>query len=172
MPRAEAPQWNLKATVAAWLLPGLGHFLIGQQRRAVILAVTIGSIWVAGLLIGGISVIREFPLDLAHLVGRRTNQVAHQDRKSYWFLGQMLVGPTWIVHFGLEWIEANDPQPKPTQTPPPTYEPSFGHVYEQGILYTALAGLLNLLAIIDVFYHGERRELVRQQNPVQPSGDA
>jgi len=34
----------------------------------------------------------------------------------------------------------------------PAYEPSFGHIKEQGVLYTALAGLLNLLAILDVAY--------------------
>ena len=33
-------------------------------------------------------------------------------------------------------------------------QPSHGHVNEQGILYTALAGLLNLLTMIDVLFRG------------------
>ena len=34
----------------------------------------------------------------------------------------------------------------------PPFEPAFGKTGEQGVLYTSLAGLLNLLAIMDVLY--------------------
>ena len=54
----------------------------------------------------------------------------------------------------------------PVYSPPTpadaTYEPSFGQVYEQGMLYTLLAGLLNLLAMMDVAH--------RPTNPA-PQGD-
>ncbi|MCW5853712.1 MAG: hypothetical protein KIT87_26835, partial [Anaerolineae bacterium] len=37
------------------------------------------------------------------------------------------------------------------------YQPSFAHVNEQGVLYTALAGLINLLAILDVIYKDPKK---------------
>ena len=51
------------------------------------------------------------------------------------------------------------------------YEPSFGHVYEQGMLYTLLAGLLNLLAILDVAYrHPEpRHDSATSEDPPHPN---
>jgi hypothetical protein len=120
--------WNPTAALGAWLLPGLGHLLIGESRRGAILMVTIGAVWLGGLLIGGISVI---------------------DRKDHpaWFLGQMMLAPS----VGINIIHQN------LRLPPPMpgnarFEPSFGQVYEQGMLYTLLAGLLNLLAILDVTY--------------------
>ena len=137
---AQTPMWNPIAAVAAWLLPGLGHYLLGERRRAVILAVTVGSVWLAGLLIGGIGVV---------------NRVKHPA----WFLGQMLVAPSVAVNFGRQFIDENHLMPVPDSPNPcdhAIYEPSFGHVYEQGILYTALAGLLNLLVIMDVVYRHPR----------------
>jgi hypothetical protein len=124
----------MTAAIAAWLLPGLGHYMIGEKRRGSIIGATIGIIWLAGLLISGISVIdrREHPA---------------------WFLGQMLLAPSVAVNVGHQFIDANYKEPVPNPADPadaPIYEPSFGHVYEQGMLYTLLAGLLNLLAILDV----------------------
>lgn len=130
-------RWNVAAAVAGWLFPGLGHFLLGQRRRGVILAISISLLWIGGLTLGGISVI---------------------DRKTHpaWFIGQMLVSPSVLVNYYHVRLRAElpgEPQPQtsPNQPPPP-YEPSFSHVHEEGTLCTALAGLLNLLAIMDVVY--------------------
>lgn len=135
MTRARAEQepvrWNFTAAIAAWIFPGLGHVLLGHVRRGAILAVTIGLLWVAGLLIGGISVI---------------------DRHHHpiWFLGQMLVAPSLAVEAGHRHLINQYGTPMPGEDP--IYQPSFGRVHEQGTLYVALAGLLNLLAILDVLY--------------------
>lgn len=130
---ATTSRWHPAAAVAAWALPGLGHYLLGQRRRGVILAVTIGSLWLLGLLIGGVGTF---------------------DRSEHpaWFVGQMLVAPSGIVGFYyLDSLQAADPA-GPTPDEDPAYEPSYGRTNEQGVLFTALAGMLNLLAIIDVAY--------------------
>jgi hypothetical protein len=128
-------RWNFAAAFCGWLLPGLGHFLVGQSRRGVVLGVTIGSLWLGGLLIGGVSVI---------------------DRRDHpaWFLGQMLVAPSFAADVtrtrlarGYEGTFAPDDDPP--------YEPAYARAHEQGTLYTSLAGLLNLLAIIDLLYRSE-----------------
>ena len=118
--------------MAGWVLPGLGHLLIGHVGRGLVLGVTIGTLWLGGLLIGGISVI---------------------DRRDHsaWFLGQMMVAPSVVVdryHDNLRSQWQREVGSRADLVPP--YEPAFGKPQEQGTLYTALAGLLNLLAMIDV----------------------
>jgi len=49
------------AIVAAWLIPGGGHFLLGATRKAAIFFVVITAMYVVGLVLGG----RLFPLQLA-----------------------------------------------------------------------------------------------------------
>ncbi len=143
-------RWHVAAAIAAWLLPGLGHYLLGQRRRGLILGLSIGGLWFAGLLIGGLAVIdfEEHPA---------------------WFLGQALTAPSLIVEQVHEMLLASSPAgPQPplhADDPTPAFEPSFGRTQEQGILYTALAGLLNLLCIIDVLYRDPRDPRYRALPP-------
>ena len=136
---------HLGAALAAWLVPGAGHYLVGERRRGVILFVLLLTLWTTGLLIGGISVI-----------DRRDNTA--------WFAPQSLFAPSLAVDFVHQTLRNQNPKPIPGDQP--SYEPSFGRVNEQGILYTGLAGLLNLLAIIDVLYHDPtRRPSERRRDP-------
>jgi len=129
------PQWNVHAALAAWIIPGLGHYMLGQRQRGAVIAASIGFLWLGGLLIGGIDVINH---------------------RRMWFLGQVLLFPSLAANVYRDFvldryaIRTEDSNLQPHNDPP--YELSFGRVEEQGILYTALAGLLNLLAIIDVLY--------------------
>ena len=127
------------AVFFGWMLPGLGHYVIGQRRRAGLLAASIGGLWLIGVLIGGVAVIDN----------RSSTEAG--SKIQLWFFGQMLVGPSVAVHF----IRGNILHRQNNPTDPAsflTYEPSYGRVYEHGVLLTALAGLLNLLACIDVLY--------------------
>jgi len=141
-PTPPNPVWNLPAAVAAWLIPGLGHFLAGHTRRGVLLLICIGGLWVAGLLMGGISVVQY-----------RTPQGAVRP----WFLGQAIIAPSLIVEYTHDRYLAQNAgkEPLATDTDIP-YEPAYGRAHEMGTLYTALAGLLNLLAIIDIAYREPR----------------
>ena len=130
------------AGVLAWVLPGMGHFALGERQRGIVLFVSISVLWVAGLLIGGVG-------------------VCDREARPFWYMGQMLVAPTWGVNSYNQSLKQRSSYP-PLPNRPYDYEPSFGHVNEQGVLYTALAGLLNLLAMIDVvFYDPQGRQSVR-----------
>ncbi len=131
--KSASPSWHFAGAVAAWLVPGAGHLLLGQKGRAAILLASIGMLWLGGFFIGGVGVF---------------------DRKGHpiWFMGQMLIAPSVVVegyHRSLQGPDGLPPRPDDTAGP---YQPSYGHVHEQGVLYTSLAGMLNLLAIMDVLY--------------------
>ena len=150
-------RWQPLAAVAAWVFPGLGHLLTGQITRGIVLMVAIGSLWTAGLLIGGISVIEH-----------RSESGAFRP----WFLGQMLVAPTLPVdylHLKLREAHVREfghiPEPDDPRIP---YTPAFGRVHEQGTLYTALAGLLNLLAILHITYLQPKR-IAGPASPTPPT---
>ncbi len=148
--RPNLPQWHPLEALAAWLVPGLGHVMLGQRARGVIVGVTILSLYLGGLLIGGISVI---------------------DRQAHfaWFFGQAIVAPT----LALQWTHNRlDYGGKPNPVTNPAYTPALGRPDEQGVLFTALAGLLNLLAIVDVVYcdpKGPRRETSQAESPATGS---
>jgi Family of unknown function (DUF6677) len=131
--KTASARWHFAGAIAAWLVPGLGHLLLGQKGRALILMTSIGLLWLGGFFIGGVGVF---------------------DRKGHpiWFMGQMLIAPSVLVegyHRSLQGPNGLPPRPDDPAGP---YQPSYGHVHEQGVLYTSLAGMLNLLAIMDVLY--------------------
>ncbi|MEM6504444.1 MAG: DUF6677 family protein [Planctomycetota bacterium] len=136
------PVWNLPAAVAAWLIPGLGHLLAGHLQRGVILMLCIGGLWISGLLVGGISVVHA----------RNTDGSLRP-----WYLGQAIIAPSIAVEYMHDRLRARtegaDPSPYDESIP---FSPAYGRPAEIGTLYTALAGLLNLLAIIDIAYREPR----------------
>lgn len=134
--------WNLPAAVAAWLIPGLGHLLAGHTQRGIVLFVCIGGLWLSGLLIGGVSVMHS----------RNANGAIRP-----WYMGQAVIAPTLGVEYLYDRYRSQnagrDPRPDDDAVP---YQPAFGRAYELGTLYSSLAGLLNLLAIIDIAYREPR----------------
>ena len=170
-------QWNPHAAIAGWLVPGLGHLILGQKRRGIVLCVSILLLWLAGILIGGISVIDR------HDRGEPPDNAPSLRSQSWWFYGQAMIAPSLLVDYirssmtnshAIKTGHPDDPNPRSLLLPQrgsdiesaPPYEPSFGRVAEQGTLYTALAGMLNLLAMIDVLYCDPRAR--RQEVPVKP----
>lgn len=136
------PVWNIPAAVAAWLVPGLGHMLAGHTKRGAILMVCIGGLWAVGLLVGGISVVQSRNVD---------------GSLRPWYLGQALIAPSIAVEYTHDKFrartEGRDPRPTDESVP---FQPAYGRAAEIGTLYSALAGLLNLLAIIDIAYREPR----------------
>ncbi len=137
-------RWQPLAAVAAWLVPGLGHALLGQRRRGLIIGLVVLGLWLAGLLVGGISIIDH-----------RHSGDGERERLSFWFVGQAMLGPSVVVDMAHQYLKAQSFRrfghaPDPGDEPRPVYTPALGRVAEIGILYTAMAGLLNLLAILDV----------------------
>ncbi|MBL8746489.1 MAG: hypothetical protein JNK58_09060 [Phycisphaerae bacterium] len=133
------------AFLLACALPGLGHAYLNDLKRAALIFASIMGLFLGGILIGGIDVI-------------------DRTEDKWWFILQAGVGPTAFaanaVHQNLFKIEVRgprgpvrqSPQPNPADNPnnqPPAARKSLGRVNEVGSLYTAMAGMLNLIAIID-----------------------
>jgi hypothetical protein len=141
-PRVLAPPAPIVA-IAGWLVPGSGYWLIGHRARALTIGVTIVLLFATGVLIAGVRVV-EAP----NLFGPGGGGIAARILQKPWYIGQVLIGPvgiatTWVGH-------AMGPEARAATS----------RLGEIGTLYTAVAGMLNLLAIIDSSYraamHGRR----------------
>jgi hypothetical protein len=156
--RDPKPQWNLHAGFAAWALPGLGHLLLGQRKRGVIIMVTILTLWSMGLLLGGIGAVDRKPM------------TDGKTPLSWWFFCQSGNAANVIADQVLQRFFLHTGQPTLDN---PVFEPSQGKLNEQGVLYTSLAGLLNILAILDVIYCDPKyRAALDQPKTPKPSQDA
>lgn len=142
--------------LAACVFPGLGHFIAGERTRALAIAAGILGLFFSGLLVGGIDSIDS-----------------REDR--VWFYGQALVGP---LAFGVDYVHqhhfkvidpmtrqvrsanpdegrAPDGSPVPGGTPP--NRKSIGKMNEIGTLFSTVAGMLNLIVILDAGFPGRRK---------------
>ena len=121
------------AGLLACLFPGLGYVYLGQFRRAVYVGGGILGLFVGGLLVGGISVVDR-----------------QNDR--WWFFLQCGVGPATLAvnHLNAGYLKLTPNGPNPGVT---SYMRSLGRVYEVGALSAGIAGMMNLIAVVDCFWH-------------------
>lgn len=113
----------------AWLVPGLGHFFLGHRGRGLVFLVTITATFWSGVAIGGV---------------RAT--VDPQDR-ALWFVAQLCTGANTAVAFAMSRTLTATSQPGPKE--PSKYVPPYWVSAEVGVHYTGVAGLLNLLVVLD-----------------------
>jgi len=124
-PLSPAGPHPVRMLAAAWLFPGLGHWLQGRRLRAAIVCVVLLGLFVLGTwLAAGTNLSRE--------------------RHFYYWSGQFLLGGPALL---LEELAGN---------PRVTGELSWVDV---GLLYACMAGLLNVLTMLDVWGVAERRWL-------------
>lgn len=121
--------------VAGWLVPGAGYWVIGQRVRSLTIGLTIIILFILGIFIAGIRVV-----DAPNLVGRRQTLVRRILDKPA-FLGQVLTGPLGLVSAWASSRAASNPATASIQ--------AHSRIADIGALYTALAGMLNLMAIFD-----------------------
>jgi hypothetical protein len=126
-----APPAPVVATIG-WLVPGAGYWMIGQKARGLTIGLTILVLFVMGLWIGGVSVVKAPPsVNPLTIIGTDP-----------WFMGQILNGPLCFAPIALSrWLGA---------------PASHARSQDIGQLYTAIAGMLNLLAIMDSAYRARR----------------
>jgi hypothetical protein len=109
----------------AWVVPGGGHFLLNERRRAVVIFVTVLLTFFVGLYVGSIGVIDPVnakPWYAAQLM----------NSPAVFFLGQISSSGNFLV---------------------------YGRAGEIGQIYTSIAGLLNLLCIVNAIYTAHLRNL-------------
>lgn len=152
----EPPAFSPLGLLGACLFPGLGHMLTGERTRGLYVASGIMGLFVSGLLVGGISTIDA-----------KENRV--------WFIGQALVGPaTFLVDFVHQHhFKVLDPKTKQLRSPypgegrgadgvainsgTPPYVKSIGKMNELGTLFSTVAGMINVIVILDAGWPTRRR---------------
>lgn len=121
--------------LAAWLIPGAGYWLLGQRSRGLTVGITILVLFFLGILIGGVRVVEAPP----------SGQLLQRP----WFIGQALTGPVALI---AAWASSTLSTGRLAQVV------SHARIAEIGTLYTAIAGMLNLMTIIDASSRALRRE--------------
>ena len=131
--------------VMAYVFPGLGYAARGEVTRGALVCAGVMLLFLGGMLLGGIDVVDK-----------------RDDR--WWFLLQAGTGPAAFV---MDWV--NQTQLKN----PGTGEShrSLSHVNEIGSLAVAMAGMLNIIAVVDCLWAPMPvRERRRDDAPGEPSG--
>ncbi len=108
----------LTVGLLAWMIPGAGHFLIKENKRAIIISVTIILTFCTGLYIGSIGIINP--------AGAKP-----------WYVAQIMNSP---IVAALGYLAKTGDYSV------------FGKPNEIGQIYTSIAGLLNLLCIVNAVY--------------------
>ena len=128
--------------LAAWAIPGGGHFVIKEKKRALIIFVTVTLTFLTGLYVGSIAVVDP--------VGAKI-----------WYYGQIMTTPVVT-------IVGNITEQSVTTTGDKAYI-SYGHPAAIGQIYTCVAGLLNLLCILSAVYmaYCGRGELIGEEEDVE-----
>jgi len=167
-----SPGKPILVALAGWILPGSGYLIIGQRSRGITIGLTIIILFFLGLLIGGV---RELEVpgygptankirvasrggfgaseayasdDLEEGPWVMTRHPLDEIRNKPWSIPQIMMGPIdllcdmWSLQASQRVSEASHA----------IGTRSHSRTNEIGVLYTAVAGLLNLLAIIDSAY--------------------
>ncbi|MEN6384685.1 MAG: DUF6677 family protein [Phycisphaerales bacterium] len=111
------------AGIFAWCIPGAGHWIIGERKRAAVIFVSLTIAFVIGIFLGSIAVI---------------------EIKSPWFYAQILFSPiaAYIGHLSGSVLHLE----------------SFGRPREIGEIYTGIAGMMNLLCIVNAVYLAHKKK--------------
>ena len=129
---------NVRATLMAWIFPGLGHISLGQHRRGRLICLGVLFLVVTGVLVGGIDAV-----DHKH------------DR--LWFIAQVCCGPIVIaIDMATQFFIVDAPIEKRATLV------GLSHVNEIGTLFVAMAGLMNLVVILDALHAKSHVDLERR----------
>jgi hypothetical protein len=120
------------AGLLGWIVPGLGHVFIGDRVRGIICMATIVLTFWSGIAIGGVC------------------GTVDPHERSLWFIAQLCTG----VNAGAAYVireSITSGEGKADRAAPPPWVSS-----EIGVHYTGVAGLLNVLVILDAMARAER----------------
>lgn len=136
-------RFSLLAAFLAWIWPGLGHISLGEKKRGVYIMIGVLFLFFCGVLVGGFDAV---------------DRLSGSDR--LWFYAQGLCGP---IAFAADFVNQNYIKQLPA--PDQLRTQSLGRVNEMGTLFIALAGLMNLIVIIDALHFIPRRQVAPKSDP-------
>ncbi len=111
------------AVALGWLIPGGGHLLLKRTGRGLLLLVSISGMFLCGLMMRG----AMFQPQDGDLLTTIINTGG--------FIGDICSGILYLLSV---WLGYNQPD-------------MAGHVHDYGTKFLVTAGLLNVLALVDVF---------------------
>ena len=138
------------AAFLAWIWPGLGHISLGEKKRGVYIMIGVLFLFFCGVLVGGIDAV---------------DRLSGSDR--LWFYAQSLCGP---IAFATDFANQNYVKQLPDTDQLRTE--GLGRVNEMGTLFIALAGLMNLIVILDALHFIPRRQAASKSDPGNSRGAA
>lgn len=118
----------------SWLIPGLGHIYLGCRVRGLICLVTITATFWTGVAVGSVQA-----------------TVAPKARR-LWFIAQLCTGGNAMAAYGLHY----GVDPESARSRKQSVTPYWASA-DVGVHYTGVAGLLNLLVILDAIGRAEPR---------------
>ncbi len=148
---AESREDLLAAPIAGllgWLVPGFGHLYLGQRTRGLVCLVTITATFWTGVAIGSV------------------HATVDPRERTLWFMAQLCTGGNTLVAYA--WHEIVTPDRDETnpavrsgrsQSAETLASAPIPHwlSVDVGVHYTGVAGLLNLLVILDALGRAEAR---------------
>ena len=124
-PTIPLTQW-FPAVALAWFVPGGGHFLLKRRGRAALLLGSITLMFLFGIFMRG-SMFTPDAGEPPNILSILINYGG--------FLGNLCTGVLYLL---ASWLGYNQPD-------------MAGHVYDYGTKFLVSAGLLNVLAMVDVY---------------------
>ncbi len=121
----------LLITIAAWLVPGAGHFLVARRGRGLIIFFTVVACFAVGLLMRG-------PIFQPGGSGDLLSRVIQYGG----FVGDLATG---LLYFISVWLGYGPPD-------------RAGHTADYGSKFLVAAGLLNILAMVDAYEIASRQK--------------
>jgi hypothetical protein len=135
---AEDSPLALGAGLLGWIWPGLGHLKNGDGRRGRLVMLGVVGLFLCGVLVGGVDCV-------------------DRQEDGLWFVAQMGAGPIALATdalntFLLKGGRVGEMLPLTLPNGMVSHVNSFrgvGAVNDVGSLFTAMAGLMNLVAVLD-----------------------
>lgn len=136
------------AAFLAWLVPGLGHLYQGRKGKAALYFVCITGLFVAGMIMGEWKIV----------FWRWVNPFQNSEDFRLWYPAQFWVGllalpaliQATLVRYNMGPILGGYLAEPPMNIINGLHN-SAGRFVDVGVVYTCIAGLLNVLAIYDAY---------------------
>lgn len=131
-------QW-LPPVLLAWFIPGSGHFLLKRHARGGLLALAVAAMFLFGIMMQGATFQKAY-FDMKEM--NPPPDLLTRVINTGGFVGNLATGVLYMMTAWFGYDQAD----------------VAGHVHDYGTKFLVAAGLLNILAMVDVFEIATRRK--------------